>query len=68
MFMAFLGKMECKTQCLFCNVNNFLAAKIVLAKRAINDLCLPDTFGTRIDKRASANALPWKHKEKDKLE
>ena len=32
--MDVLGKMECKTQCLFCNLTNFLATKIVLAKQA----------------------------------
>ena len=34
MFRYFLDKMECKKQCLFRNLNNFLATKIVLAKRA----------------------------------
>ena len=32
MFRDFLGKMECKKQCLFCTLNNFLVKKIVLAK------------------------------------
>ena len=41
MFRDFLGKMECKTQCLFCNLNHFLATKIVLTQR--------------VDDRASAN-------------
>ena len=34
MFRGFLSKMECKTQCLFRNLSNFLATKIILAKRA----------------------------------
>ena len=27
MFRDFLGKMECKTQCLFCSLNDFLVTK-----------------------------------------
>ena len=34
MFRDFLGKMECKKQRLFRLLNNFLATKILLAKRA----------------------------------
>ena len=34
MFRDFLGKMECKKVCLFFNLNNLLATKMVFAKRA----------------------------------
>ena len=33
-FRDFLGKMECETQGFYSHLNNFLATKIVLAKRA----------------------------------
>ena len=61
MLWGFLGKMECKTQCLFCILNNILATKIILAKRASDDgLRSPDTFDTRLGERASANVTPCK--------
>ena len=61
MFRGFLGKMECKTQCLFCNLNNFLATKIVTHQTGewlIDDLRSPNTFDARLGERASANVTP----------
>ena len=59
MFKGFLGKMECETQCLFHNLNNFLATKIALAKRVSDDdLRSPDTFDTCLGEQASANVTP----------
>ena len=60
MFRDFLGKMKCLTQCSFCNLNHFVAVKIVLANgRVVDDLRSPNTFDTRLGERASANVQPW---------
>ena len=60
MFRGFLSKMECKTQCLFCNLNNFLAIKIILAKRVSDRwFVLARHFWHSPDERESANVTPW---------
>ena len=59
MFKGFLAKMECKTQCLFWNLNNSWQRKSHSPNgRVIDDLCSPDTFDTRLGKRASTNVTP----------
>ena len=59
MFRDFHSKTESKTECLFCNLNNFLAMNLYLPNgRVIDDLHSPNSFATRMGERASGNVLP----------